>query len=283
MTETTQTNQHSLVAQLRSHLRMPLYRNGYILTLNAIVTSGLGLVYWILATRYYNSATVGINSALLAAVTLLSGGAQLSLNSAMVRFIPVAGRATLRLVGYVYLVTSMFAAIAGLVFGISAGAWSPTLRFLSQHPVWLSLFVISTLAWCIFSLQDSVMTGLRQPVWILVENGVCGLVKIVLLMIFVTRMPDYGIFASWLISITLSLFPVNALIFRRLIPIHARADSVQQQPVHLHQVLRYVSGNYPAWLFYLASTTLLPIIVADQIGARASAYFYLPWMITNSL
>ncbi len=33
----------------------------------------------------------------------------------------------------------------------------------------------------------------------------------------------------------------------------------------------------------LAYTTLLPVIVASQAGARANAYFYPPWMIATSL
>ena len=36
-------------------------------------------------------------------------------------------------------------------------------------------------------------------------------------------------------------------------------------------------------LFLLAYTTLLPVIVTSQAGARANAYFYPPWMIAVSL
>ena len=35
--------------------------------------------------------------------------------------------------------------------------------------------------WCVFSLQDAVLTGMRQAVWLPLENGVYGLAKIGLL------------------------------------------------------------------------------------------------------
>lgn len=76
------------LTRLLAHARMPLYRNGYLLILNAATTSALGIVYWIVATRYYAKPIVGLNSALIAGMMLLAGIAQLNLNSAMIRFIP---------------------------------------------------------------------------------------------------------------------------------------------------------------------------------------------------
>ena len=40
-------------ARLITHLRTPLYRNGYALVLSSATTSVLGVAYWILAARTY--------------------------------------------------------------------------------------------------------------------------------------------------------------------------------------------------------------------------------------
>jgi len=75
-----------------THFRIPLYRNGYALLVSSATTSALGLFYWILAARRYSADTVGLGSATLSAMMLLSGISQLGLNSALVRFVPlVAG------------------------------------------------------------------------------------------------------------------------------------------------------------------------------------------------
>jgi O-antigen/teichoic acid export membrane protein len=49
------------------------------------------------------------------------------------------------------------------------------------------------------------------------------------------------------------------------------------------QIGKYILANYLGSLFFLASTTLLPIIVINLVGPKANAYFYMPWMIATAL
>src|SRR5438874_13639391 len=99
------------VARLVAHMRVPLYRNAYALTFSSITTAGLGMVYWLLAARYYTTDVVGLNSAAIAALMFLTGVSGLYLDGALIRFIPRAGRATVRLVGYAYLITGIVATL----------------------------------------------------------------------------------------------------------------------------------------------------------------------------
>jgi hypothetical protein len=45
--------------------------------------------------------------------------------------------------------------------------------------VWVS--VVATVAWSVFNLQDAASTGCGRRYWVPLENGVYGLVKLVLL------------------------------------------------------------------------------------------------------
>src|SRR3979411_1237239 len=90
---------------LKSHLATPLYRNGYALMLSSATTSTLGVGYWILAARMYKTADVGLNSASISAMLFLAGVSQLNLMSALLRFLPGAGRATMRFLAYAYLIS----------------------------------------------------------------------------------------------------------------------------------------------------------------------------------
>jgi O-antigen/teichoic acid export membrane protein len=49
------------------------------------------------------------------------------------------------------------------------------------------------------------------------------------------------------------------------------------------QLVKFVAADYVGSLFWLVSTTFLPVIVAQQAGAAANAYFYLAWTIAYSL
>jgi O-antigen/teichoic acid export membrane protein len=77
--------------------------------------------------------------------------------------------------------------------------------------------------------------------------------------------------------------PVNYFIFRRFVPKHVRETADRSVAIIPKQIIKFASGNYLGAIFYQATTTLLPIIVVEQLGAVQNAYFYLPWTITTSL
>ena len=109
-----------LVAPIRRELaaawREPLLRNGHFLTVSSVATAAIGLFYWSLAAHHYSTAVVGRSSAVIAAMMLIGGVAQLNLISALVRFVPVAGVRTGRLVVTSYVVAAALAGALGIAF-----------------------------------------------------------------------------------------------------------------------------------------------------------------------
>jgi len=283
MTKTTVALKNLSVQRLVAHVRTPLFRNGYALMLSAAATSGLGVIYWMLATRYYSAEVVGLNSAVISAMLLVAGVAQLSLVSVITRFLPRAGRATIRLVGSAYALTLSVAALVGLLFVLGVRLWSPALAFLGSTPLFALWFVLATMAWCIFTLQDSVLAGMQQTVWVPIENTIFAIAKIALLLLFAWPVVRYGIFASWTIPGAAVLLPVNYLIFRRLLPRHAQSSAAQAEPLLPRRIAGYAASNYIGSMLSLAVNTLLPLLVLHQLGPKANAYFAQPWLIASSL
>lgn len=282
MQTTLNATQPPAIVKLVAHLRLPLYRNAYALLLSGVISAGLGMVYWILAARIYPTATVGLTSAAVSAMMLLSGMAQMSMNSALLRFIPRMGAATGPFIAACYGVSIGVAVAAGLLYGLGITYWTPALAPYLQQPIGLALFILAIASWSIYVLEDSVLAGLRQAIWIPVENTLGALLKIGLLLPFTTLLPTYGIFAAWLLPVLLSVLPVNLLIFGRLLPRHVQATA-EQTPPTLAEVSRYVLGNYVGTLCYLGYTTLLPILVTARVSPSANAYFYMPWMLAAAL
>src|SRR5215212_6642714 len=267
MAKTTATLKMLSVQHLVAHVRTPLFRNGYALMLSAAVTSGLGVVYWMLATRYYSAEVVGLNSAVISAMLLVAGVAQLSLVSVITRFLPRAGRATGQLIGGAYALTLSVAALAGLLFVLGVRLWSPALAFLAASPLIALWFVLATMAWCIFTLQDSVLAAMKQAVWVPIENTIFAVAKIALLLLFAWPAARYGIFASWTIPGAALLLPITYLIFRWLLPRHAQSSAAQAEPLLPRQIASYAASNYVGSMLSLAVNTLLPLLVLHQLGA----------------
>jgi O-antigen/teichoic acid export membrane protein len=270
-------------SQLMTHLRTPLYRNGYALILSTGITSALGLLYWAVAAKFYSTESVGLNSAVVSTMIFLSGISQLNMQETMIRYIPVMGRRTTRMVIYTYIIVISLSALVGAIFYFGIPLWSPSLSFLSQSPALALWFIMAVVIWGIFVLQDSVLTGLRQALWIPAENAAFSIIKIVLLIALATLIPASGIFISWSVSVLIIIIPISFLLFRRLIPHHVAIQPAQESAIPLRQISKYIAGNYAAALLSNMASTLLPLIITQVEGAEANAHFYLAWTIASAL
>lgn len=283
MTILTRLLNYPSITRLATHLREPLYRNGYALVFSSAATSGLGMVYWILAAHTYSTETIGLNSALISAMIFLANVAQLNLMNALNRFLPTAGQKSWHMVVYAYVISLVMAVGSSLIFILGLSIWAPELGFLSSSPTFILWFVVATMVWCIFVLQDSTLIGLRQSSWVPVENVLFALAKIGLLVGLAAMLPRYGVFVSWTLAVLITIVPTNFLIFGWLIPRNMRTVSDQTESITPRQIVKYLAGDYFGSLVSLAAISLLPIIIVVRVGATANAYFYLSWTIAYTL
>ncbi len=260
---------------LRAELEVPLYRNAYALMLNTVVNSGFGLLYWIFAARTFDAAEVGRGSALVSLMMLVSTLTQLNFGQALIRFLPRGGTSSAGLVRTAYGISAGLAVLgATLVMAYCHFLRTP------EDPLYVSAgfgawFVVSTVAWSIFNLQDAVLTGLRSAMWIVLENGVYGVVKLVLLVLVARTSLTDGVFTSWTLPVIALLVPFAVLIFRRLLPRHAGAADSDARVPDRRTLTRYMAGDYTGQVFNQATSSFLPVLVVTLLGP-AQAAFLLP-------
>jgi O-antigen/teichoic acid export membrane protein len=263
--------------RLREHLGDPLYRTGYYLILGTGVTSLLGVGFWALAAHSYSARVVGLNAAAISAMTLVAEACTLGLSAVLVRYLPVAGGSTRKLVSRSYMLTISLALIFGLLAALTTGIWSPKLGFLGDGG-WLIGFVLATGATTIFTLQDSVLTGLRAAKWIPLENSLYALAKLLLLIVLASTLTGSGPFVAWTVPLAFAVVIVNYLIFKRLIPSVSSEGTLDRS-----KLLSMATGNYAGKLFTLAGNLYMPILVANRVSAADAAYFYVPWMVSLAI
>ncbi|MDX6364532.1 MAG: hypothetical protein QOC85_3542 [Streptomyces sp.] len=259
-----------------------LFRNAYALMLNTGISAVLGLGYWLVAARYYSESAVGQGSAAIAAMKLLAGLTAVTLTGALARFIPVAGRATGRLIFRTYAGSSAVVALAAVVFLLTLNVWGPSYRFL-HGPLNGLGFILAVVAWSLLTLQDGVLTGLRNALWVPVGNTVFSAVKLALLIGLAVAIPTSGVFVSWVLAIALSVVPLGWLVFRRLVPRHVKATADRTTPPTLKEIGRFLAGDYTGSLFSLAVVYLVPVIVASQVSSTDNAYFYITTTIGGTV
>jgi O-antigen/teichoic acid export membrane protein len=264
-------------ARLREHLSDPLYRTGYYLILGTGVTSLLGVGFWALAAHSYSARVVGLNAAAISAMTLVAEACTLGLSAVLVRYLPVAGGSTRRLVSRSYALTVSLALVFGLLAALSTGVWSPKLDFLGGGG-WLIGFVLATAATTIFTLQDSVLTGLRAAKWIPLENSLYAVAKLLLLAVLASTLTGSGPFVAWTAPLAFAVVIVNYLVFKRLIPSVSGEGSLDRG-----KLLSMATGNYAGKLFTLAGNLYMPILAANRVSAADAAYFFVPWMVSLAI
>lgn len=262
-------------------LRDPLLRNGHALVLSSVTTTGIGLLYWVIAAHRSAPATLGRNTAAISALMFLGGVAQLNLLSALTRFVQPAGASTTRLVRGIYLLSASVAVVLGVSFLVLIPHVDPSLGFLTADRRLAAWFVLSTAVWAIFVLEDGVLTGLRRAVWVPVENTGYALLKCAMVIPLAASLFS-GVFLSWTAATLLTIIPTNLYLFRRAIPRHER-NSPTGSGVSVAELLRFVPYDYLGSLFWLGLTSLLPLFVVRELGPAANAFFSLAWVIAYGL
>ncbi|TDT98726.1 O-antigen/teichoic acid export membrane protein [Streptomyces sp. 846.5] len=269
----------------------PLLRNGALLTLASLSTSALGAGYWSLAGLRYDVATVGRNYSAISMMMFLAGVSQLNLADVLVRFTPAAGRATRRLILLAYLAAVCTALVASVGFVLAAPRLSPGLSFL-HGPLLGTVFVVATVSYTVFSLQDGALTGLRRAGWVLAENALFSVAKLAAVLLLSLAAAVYGILASWTLALLVSLVFTNVYLFGFALPARDRADAAVEpggpagprpDEESTRGVVRYTGLTYVGGLLWLAVSNLPQVLILNTMGARDSAYFSISWVITTML
>jgi O-antigen/teichoic acid export membrane protein len=263
--------------RISRHLANPLDRTAYFLILGGGTTAALGLAFWSIAAHVYSPHVVGLNSAIVSAMTLVSGISTLGLSAVLVRYLPVAGQLKRRIIVWSYALTAALSLAFGVIAAATSRMWSPALGLLA-HADWIVAFAVATAATTIFTLQDSVLVGLRSAKWIPLENSLYSVAKIALLLALTGLLPEFGPFVAWSTPLPLAVGLVSLLIFRALLPAHEAPGRLERR-----KVIAMAKGNYAGMLFGLAGGLYLPILVATLTTTAQAAYFYGPWMISAAL
>lgn len=263
------------IGRAQHHLTNPISRTAYSLILNSGLTAAGGFAYWVIAGRQFSPEAVGEAGALISALTLVSALGQLNLSGTLMRFLPGASRRS---------ATRLIVASYGIAVALTGLLSVLALAFLRSTDIANGRLtgpqvVLAAAAWALFSLQDSVLVGLRRAPLVPIENFVFAIAKIVLLVSFVDR-TSTAIVMSWALPL-LTLIPIiNWLVFRRFLPAH---DEQHGSTLDLSIIRRFLFGDATTGLLQQAAVWVLPLLVTQRLGARQNAGFYLALITSMTL
>ena len=74
--------------ELKQHLSDPLFKNAYFLMFSSLTSAVSGFFFWLIAARFYSTEDVGLATAIIAAMSLISMLSLLGFDISLVRFLP---------------------------------------------------------------------------------------------------------------------------------------------------------------------------------------------------
>ncbi len=171
------------------------------LTLTSVFNSVAGLLGFLIAAWVMPQEEVGRATEFVSAMQLIGGAAQLNLGIGIMRWLPGAGRKSVRLVfGSLWLIMPL-SGLAGLVYGLLVPRVALVAAGEGPFGLGLLLLVLGCAGWGVFVVHDFVMVAAGRP-WLAVwRSGTFAVARIGLLAVLGAGLASQGMVLSWVIPV----------------------------------------------------------------------------------
>ena len=254
-----------------------LYRNSLYLMLNSIIVTGLGFFFWMINTRLFSTEDIGLATALISVMGVITGLSLLGLNVGLIRYLPSSKRKNEK-INTVFTSVMLSSIIVASIFLIFVDAISPELGFLRKNIIFSIAFIAFMIIASFDFIIDSIFTAYRNTKYILVKNTIFGIFKLIF-PFFLIFLGAYGIFSSWMVSMLIALI----ISFIILIVKFNYVPKFEFHKKTIKDIGKYSFGNYVSGFIGGLPIMILPLLILNKLGAELVAYYYIAMMIAGLL
>ena len=266
-----------LAAALASHLRDPLYLNGYALVANAGVGALLGFLFWFVAARSFPAEALGVGAAVVSAATLAALIGKAGFDAAIIRYAPSASpRGFRRLLAWSLVATVLFTALCGAVILLLAVKGIAALAPLASP--WMAAgFLLLAAGTAGAWILDACFIAEQRALLVLARSTAFNVVKLAAPFLLVGVVAARVVPLAWGLGLAASVGVALAFLPRLL----RRHEPVSREPLARREVGVYAARNFALNLSEFLPGLLLPILVLGALGPAANARFFLAWTVAS--
>lgn len=263
-------------SRLRILTGSTLLMNAFYLMLSTLVVAAAGFVFWVLITRSYNSADVGLATTLLSISSLLSLLGLTGFDTTFVRFLPGTDRKN-EYINSGFIVVAFASAVLAACLGLALPMVMPNLSLLSS-PWALTVFVFFTVVASLNTVTNAVFLSFKKAKYIFAINALFGLVKVAL--------PLLGLRGGAIIIFCLAGIAQSVGLILSITCLVRRFDYrfyPRLQMDVLRVVKKFSLSVYASSILNLLPPTIMPLIVLRFMHPSDAAYYYMAFTIAGVL
>ena len=245
------------------------------------ITSGLGFVYWWIATRWFSPDAIGVASASVSAVMLLAEASILGLGTLLITEIPRQPERAGSIISTALIVVGGVGGVGGVLFALIVSHFSPGFRPLGASWIDTGTFSAGVAFFAMGLVLDQALIGLLRGGLQLWRNTFFAIAKLTALLtvaFWPSSQLGMKIYATWMVSSGLSIAIIGLNV---AIKPAWRGKNYLPQWGLLRKLGMAAVQHHLLNLTLLAPTLLLPILVTILLSARMNAWFYVAWMLVS--
>lgn len=245
-----------------------------------MVTSLLGVAFWLVAARHFSEAAVGVAGAAVSAMILLGFTGALGLGTLLMGELPRRRDGHRSLLNAALLT----AAAAGFVFGLSFALLAPMVssNLDALDSTWLATasFAAGTSLTALAFVLDQSLIGLLRGGLQLARNTAFSSIKLAALIgvaALISAPAAPWIYSAWGAGIALSLIVLVRFYTRR------GDDPLRPNFAALREMRGSAASHATVNLALETADLAMPIMVVTLLSTTANAGFYIAWLIVGFL
>ncbi len=245
-----------------------------------VVTSGLGAIFWVTAARTFPVASVGLGSAAISAMTLLSQLGIIGFGTLLIGELPRRRENRTSLIATAAVIVGPVTGLLGLLFSLVAPHFFTNLGALGDSVGSAALFTAGVSIAGVALLLDHAVVGLLRGDLQFRRNLILSTSKLGALWLSVlltANTTGMGIYATWVFGNIASLVYLGAVALQRGHPLATYYPRLSLMDGLKRSTLWHHALNLGLQIPGLT----MPLIVVVVMSASMNAYFGVSWMLAS--
>ena len=250
-----------------------LIKSSFFLISNTGTVSILGFLFWTLAAWLFTVQELGLATTTISALSVISSFASLGLSVALLRYMPNEKNKDKLFWSAIWISVLLSIILTGVFIFVLKWIF-PELTFIQESLIFIIIVLISGSSAAPFKLIESLFLTKRKSSYVLSKNSLWGILRLLGLVI----LKSFGMIAlviAWFFSQIISKVVYLKLMKEKVVYGIDKKSIKKMLPLGMANYISMISTKFQEIGF--------PLYVAILWGVESTAYFYISWMIANSL